>query len=108
MEWRITEQGTNEKMLALLVEKITDFIMTNHCYSVGDKLFLQITGGPIGIDFTRVITRIVMIIFDKRFGKKFANKEDLIIRLDKRYVDDKNMVIDVEVNEEQPLEVVIR
>ena len=52
-------------MLALVGEIITDFIMSNHTYRVDDDMFLQEEGGPIGLDFARVVSRLAMILLDR-------------------------------------------
>ena len=87
-------------MLSLLAEDLTEFIMSNHTYSVGNKIFLQIKGGPIGIDFTRVIARILMIVFDGRFALAMEEIEEVDMVLHKRYVDDENLALDVAFNDD--------
>ena len=43
------------KMLGLLAQEQIEFIMTNHTYIVGCQIYLQSSGGPIGIDFSRIL-----------------------------------------------------
>ena len=70
-EWK--NNNRNEKqvrnMMGLMCELLIDFIMTSHCYMVGDKIILKLLGGPIGLEITRIIARIMMLIFDLRFKK---------------------------------------
>ena len=91
-------------MLSLLAEELTDFLMSNHTYSVGDTIYLQLKGGPIGIDITRVLARIMMILFDNRFKLKIDEIKEIVVRLHMRYVDDENLAVDVEVEDDDDIE----
>ena len=85
-----------KRMLGLLSKEIIMFIMKNHTYSVGDDIFLQTDGAPIGTDFARVLARLVMIVFDRTFSQKTiedATWMELLLHL--RYIDDENLVVDV-------------
>ena len=83
-------------MLGLIAEELIEFIMTNHTYIVGEEIYLQSTGGPIGLDFSRIVARLMMIIFDKQLAMDNDNHDaDIILRLHKRYVDHENLAFDV-------------
>ena len=80
----------------MVAQILINFIMSSHTYMVGDRIYLQLVGGPIGLYITRVLARIVMIMFDRRFKTSLSlltNSKRLL--LDLRYVDDKNIIIDI-------------
>ena len=81
-------------MLGLVGESLVDFIMSNHIYTVLGELFHQDNGGPIGLDFTRVLARLAMIVFDREL-KTMITKSDMDLQLMLRYVDDGNIAVDV-------------
>ena len=88
------------RMLAFLALEIVDFIMNNHTYTVGEDIFLQSEGAPIGMDFARVISRIIMNVFDEKLGEQIrlrASEMDLLMHMS--YVDDKNVVLDVQIKD---------
>ena len=41
---------------------------------VGDEIYLQTTGSPIGLDISSPISRAVMMLFDKLFLKKLREE----------------------------------
>ena len=53
------------QMQGLLANVIIQFIMTNHLYMVGQTIYKQSKGGPTGLDITRVVTRVAMLVFGK-------------------------------------------
>ena len=52
-------------MLALTVSEGVCTVVGNHTYMVGDQVYLQTTGSPIGLDISSPISRAVMMLFDK-------------------------------------------
>ena len=63
---------------------------------VGDEVFQQLLGVPIGLDITRVLGRIIMLIFYTRFRNTLITDDpDTDLMLDLRYVDDKNVILDI-------------
>ena len=93
------------RLLALLVIELIGFIMLNHTFSVGEDVFLQLSGAAIGLDFSRVVSRIIMIVFDVRFRENinFRTPEDKML-MDLRDMDDKNVIIDVRKNDDTKVE----
>ena len=79
-------------MLALAVSEGVRAVVGNHTYMVGDDIYLQTTGSPIGLDISSPISRAVMMLFDKLFLKKLR-EEGMTASQYKRYVDDINAII---------------
>ena len=79
-------------MLALAVSEGVRTVVGNHTYMVGDQIYLQTTGSPIGLDISSPISRAVMMLFDKLFLKKLR-EEGMTVSQYKRYVDDINTII---------------
>ena len=59
-------------------------------YQMDGKVYKQESGGPIGLEITGVLARLVMLWWDRTFMKKM-NSLKLEIWLYKRYVDDGNL-----------------
>jgi hypothetical protein len=57
------------------------------------KVFRQQTGGPIGLEITGVLSRLVMLWWDRVFIGKL-DKLGIVMLMYKRYVDDGNMALD--------------
>ena len=66
--------------------------MKNHLYTFDGKVYRQSTGGPIGVELTGILARIVMIWWDKKYLEKLRNL-DINLMLYKRYVDDQNSAV---------------
>ena len=64
----------------------------NHFYTFGGKIFHQVQGGPIGLRGTCAIARVIMQLFDDKWGRRLEN---LGIRawLRIRYVDDTRAIL---------------
>jgi hypothetical protein len=82
-------------------------VFSKHTYRFRDKIHLQGDKGPIGLQLTCAIARLIMIWFDMLFLEKLAMM-GIIIMMYLRYVDDANMVtkalprnIDYDENEEK-------
>ena len=60
-------------------------------YAVGDDFYLQASGGPIGLELTGVLARVLMKNWDKRFLKAVADA-GFVIMMYGRYVDDINQI----------------
>ena len=58
-----------KKMLALAVSYGVYTCLSNHTYKVGDRNFLQVEGGPIGLDLTQAVSRPFMMRWDKCYLK---------------------------------------
>ena len=79
-----------KKMMASMMKILVETVMRNHCYQFDGKLFMQQTGGPIGLKLTGVLARLVMLRFDKMYLEKLE-KFEIKLALYKRYIDDINM-----------------
>ena len=79
-----------KRMIAKTMEIAVLAIMENHLYQFDGKVFRQREGGPIGLEVTGVLARLVMLWWDREYLKKLR---ELGLELDfyKRYVDDGNM-----------------
>ena len=52
------------KLLGLIMGIGTGIIMSNHIFMVGDEVFRQNDGGPIGLEFAGANGRAVMMMWD--------------------------------------------
>ena len=62
-----------KKMLALAVAEGVRVCMSNHVYCIGDKLYRQARGGPIGLELTGAVSRAFMARWDRMYQEKVAN-----------------------------------
>ena len=63
----------------------------NHVYTVGDKFYLQSSGGPIGLKLTGILAEVVMMDWDKRFLQTLR-ENGIVMRMYGRYVDDETNI----------------
>ena len=61
--------------------------MSSHAYTVGDDIFLQEDGGPIGLELTGALSRPFMMRWDKQYLKAVADAGSKML-LYERYADD--------------------
>ena len=61
--------------------------MNNHLYSFGGKVYIQTSGGPIGLRFTACLAAVLMKIWDRAW-LDLLEREGIETLLYKRYVDD--------------------
>ena len=78
-----------KKMLALAVAEGVRVCMASHVYTIGDKLFLQLEGGPIGLELTGAVSRPFMLRWDRLYLER-VEEAGMKMMLYKRYVDDSN------------------
>ena len=78
-------------MIALAVSHGVKACMKNHLYKVGDQIYLQKDGGPIGLELTGAASRAFMWRWDQMYLKK-ARKAGVEIVKYERYVDDSNQI----------------
>ena len=79
------------KMMALAVSNGVKACMRNHLYKVGDQVYLQMEGGPIGLELTGAASRAFMWRWDQMYIRK-AKKAGIEIIKYERYVDDSNQI----------------
>ena len=80
-----------QKMLALAVGYGVYTTMSSHMYKVGDKLFLQSSGGPIGLELTGAVARPFMLRWDRKYFDNLRRAQ-IEMELYERYVDDSDQV----------------
>ena len=76
-------------MLALAVAFGVQATLSSHTYMVGDTIFHQMAGGPIGLELTGAVSRPYMLRWDRMYLKK-VKKAGIDMNLYERYVDDSN------------------
>ena len=74
-------------IIARVIETAVLICMSTHIYSFGPDLFLQCSGGPIGMRFTASLASIVMKEWDKAW-MQLMERENLEFDMFLRYVDD--------------------
>ena len=82
----LTEQEIRS-VIARVVETAVIVCMSTHVYSFGPDLYLQRSGGPIGMRFTASLANVVMKQWDKMWVK-LLKREGVRFDLFLRYVDD--------------------
>ena len=92
------DSQTTKKMLAKALEIGINAVMNAHVYKFAGEVKAQKQGGAIGLELTGEIAGVFMSWWDKEMRKKM-NEKNIEVVLYKRYVDDINMVI--EMNEEE-------
>ena len=63
--------------------------MSSHTYRVGDEIFLQSSGGPIGLGLTGAVARPFMLRWDRLY-LKLVKKSGMEMLMYDRYIDDSN------------------
>ena len=66
-------------------------VLASHTYKVGDTIYLQMQGGPIGLELTGAVCRPFMMAWDKRYLKR-VKETGIKMPLYKRYIDDSNQI----------------
>ena len=79
------------KMLAIAIAEGVKVCLENHVYTLGDVIFLQSAGGPIGLELTGAVSRPFMARWDRLYLEK-VRKAGGEIMLFERYVDDSNQI----------------
>ena len=91
MPQRLPSELEKSKMVSKLLEIVTKEVMTKHFYAVGDIIRKQTDGGPIGLQLTGAIARVVMLWWDEKF-LEVASTAGVGIDMYERFVDDSNLV----------------
>ena len=76
-------------MTAIAVTKGIEACLENHMYCVGDKIYLQTRGGPIGLELTGAVSRPFMARWDRMYLER-VKEAGVNMLLYERYVDDSN------------------
>ena len=67
--WRNPKESTpgqKKRMLAKTMETAVRTVMKNHLYRFDGQVFKQTSGGPIGLELTQVLARLVMLWWDEQ------------------------------------------
>ena len=81
-----------KEIVARVLEMAAIATMSMHVYSFEDKLFIQRSGGPIGMRGTASLDNLLMKIYDCEWIK-LAEREGLIVDSYSRYVDDCRIIL---------------
>ena len=84
-EWQI------KKMIGLVVASAVEVCMSSHVYIVGDVIYLQADGGPIGLELTGALSRPFMMRWDRLYLKA-VHDAGIRMLIYERFVDDSNQV----------------
>ena len=90
---RVTlEDWEKKKIVASVIKLATEAMFRKHFYSFGGKNFHQAGGGPIGLRGTCSVARLIMQIFDRKWGDLL---KDLCVKIygNIRYMDDGRTVL---------------
>ena len=82
------------RMISLAVTIGIYQVMSQHTYKVGDVCYLQMEGGPIGLELTGAVSRAFMMSWDRKY-LEMVRKAGLKMRMYQRYIDDSNQAADV-------------
>ena len=74
-------------IISRVVEAAVIICMNSHVYSFGEKIYIQVEGGPIGMRFTASLANVVMKMWDKKWVE-LMEEAGLEFDLFLRYVDD--------------------
>ena len=88
--------GSRQKrtLLALAIATAVRVVLKNHTYKVGDTIFRQTEGGPIGLELTGTVSRPFMMKWNKHYLEK-VEQAGMSMHLYKIYVDDSNQIAEV-------------
>ena len=78
-----------KNLLALAVSFGVQAVLSNHTYMVGDTMYHQSAGGPIGLELTGAVARPFMMKWDKLYLER-VRKAGLEMKFYERYIDDSN------------------
>ena len=88
-------------MLACVVSIGVEVVMRNHTYTMGEKIYQQREGCPIGLDLSQAVARSVMMKYDREFIGGMESATGLKMRMYARYVDDTNLIVESEDDDEE-------
>ena len=96
--WRVGINPTEKQLRALVavfMMEITCWIMSNHTYMVGQEVFKQDDGAPIGLELAQVIGMVLMVDYDKQLRDSIQDKKFNLQLVDhSQYEDDNTLITD--------------
>jgi hypothetical protein len=75
------------KILSLTVSYGVYTALSNHTYCLGDQMYRQVSGGPIGLQLTGAASRAYMMRWDRQYLDK-VKRSGISMMMYERYVDD--------------------
>ena len=80
-----------KQMVALVLMKVVETALQNHLYQFDQVVYRQLSGGPIGDNFTQLSSQVVIYTFATKYRKKLINlslyQSTVLLKI---YVDDCN------------------
>ena len=89
-----------KRMLACVLGIGVKVVMENHTYVMGEDIYLQTDGCPIGLDLSQAVARAVMLLYDELYLEEVKN-EGINMQMYARYVDDSNQIVEADDNENE-------
>ena len=89
---RMPTEIEKKTMLAQVIRVAMLAVLKNHTYQFNKEARRQNDGGPIGLEMAGAMARVVMIWWDKKF-LSLAIRNNIILYLYLRYIDDQNMAL---------------
>ena len=90
-KWTKMKRDLSEREKRLVIARVVEtavlVCMSSHIYSFGPDLYIQCTGGPIGMRYTASLASVVMKQWDKAWTS-LLQREGIDYDLFLRYVDD--------------------
>ena len=86
--------GIKKKMIKEALRIAIKFIMKNHVYTFDNKIHKQEQGGAIGVELTGDLAQVFMVWWTRQLQGKTQEK-NITMYLNKTYVDDINMVVNI-------------
>ena len=80
------------EIVSRIIEVAVITAMGTHVYSFADKVYIQQSGGPIGMCSTASLANLVMKMYDSSLLDIFK-VEELVVDLYCRYVDDCRLIL---------------
>jgi hypothetical protein len=74
-KWKDVREPSDEekrRIMGKVMKILTETLMVSHTYRFDGKVYRHEDGGPIGLEVTQVIARVVMLMWDKMAKKLFA------------------------------------
>ena len=88
----ILTKDEKKQVVAEVVSLATRAMFRNHFYKFGGRIYHQAQGGPIGLRGTCVVARMVMQLFDAKWGRRLEQL-GIVTWLNFRYVDDSRSLL---------------
>ena len=105
--WKVNTTPTDAQLRALVavfMMEITCWIMSNHTYMVGQDVFKQDDGAPIGLELAQVIGMVLMIDYDRELRDSLNDQKFNLQLVDhSQYEDDNTLITDTPTRDLDPV-----